>query len=46
MKAIEATDGTDGRMDGWAPPSAVGAHMRKLDPAFDPSRFGHKSLSA
>ena len=44
-KAIEATDGTDGRMDGWAPLSAVGSYMRKLDPAFDPRSFGHKSLS-
>ena len=44
-KAIEATDGTDGRMDGWAPLSAAGSYMRKLDPAFDPRSFGHKSLS-
>ena len=33
-------------MDGWAPLSAVGVYMRKLDPAFDPRSFGHKSLSA
>ena len=45
-KAIEAADGSDGRMDGWAPPSAVGVYMRKLDPTFDPRGFRHKSLSA
>lgn len=45
-KAIEAADGSDGRLDGWAPLSAVGVYMRKLDPAFDPRSFGHKSLSA
>ena len=45
-KAIEAADGSDGRMDGWAPLSAVGVYLRKLDPAFDPRSFGHKSLSA
>lgn len=45
-EAIEATDGADGRMDGWAPLSAVGSYMRTLDPAFDPRSFGHKTLSA
>ena len=45
-EAIEAADGDDGRMDGWAPLSGVGTYMRKLDPAFDPRSFGHKSLSA
>ena len=45
-KAIEATDGHDGRMDGWAPLTAVGIYVRKLDPAFDPRSFGHKNLSA
>ena len=45
-KAVEAADGSDGRMDGWAPLSAVGVYIRKLDPAFDPRSFGHKSLSA
>ena len=44
--AIEAADGHDGRVDGWAPLSAVGSYMRKLDPAFDPRSFGHKNLSA
>lgn len=44
-KAIEATDGTDGRTDGWAPLSAVGAYMRKLDPAFHPHRSRQKNLS-
>ena len=32
-------------MDGWAPLSAVGAYVRKLDPAFAPRSFGHESLS-
>ena len=45
-KAIEAADGSDGRLDGWAPLSAVGVYMRKLDSAFDPRSFGHRSLSA
>ena len=45
-KAIEAADGDDGRVDGWALLSGVGVYMRKLDPAFDPRSFGHKSLSA
>ena len=45
-KAIDAAYGTDGRMDEWAPLSMVGGYMRKLDPAFDPRNFGHKSLSA
>ena len=31
--------------DGWAPLSAVGSYIRKLDPAFDPRSFGHKQLS-
>ena len=44
--AIEAADGDDGRVDGWALLSAVGVYMRKLDPAFDPRSFGHKNLSA
>ncbi len=44
--AIEAADGDDGRVDGWALLSAVGVYMRKLDPAFDPRSFGHRSLSA
>ena len=44
-KAIEAADGQDGQVDGWAALSAVGIYMRKLDPAFDPRSFGHKSLS-
>ena len=44
--AIEAADGDDGRVDGWAPLSAVGSYMRKLDPAFDPRSFGHRNLSA
>lgn len=44
--AIEVADGHDGQVDGWAPLSAVGNYMRKLDPAFDPRSFGHKTLSA
>lgn len=45
-KAIEAADGSDGRMDGWASLSAVGDYIRKPDPAFEPRGLGHKSLSA
>ena len=45
-EAIAAADGDDGRMDGWAPLSGVGTYMRKLDPAFDPRSFGHRTLSA
>ena len=44
--AIEATDGYDGKTDGWATLSAVGSYIRGLDPAFDPRTFGHKTLSA
>ena len=44
--AIEAADGDDGRVDGWASLSAVGSYVRKLDPAFDPRSFGHRNLSA
>ena len=45
-KAIEAADGQDGQVDGWAGLSAVGTYVRKLDPAFDPRSFGYRSLSA
>ena len=44
--AIEVADGHDGHIDGWAPLSAVGNYVRKLDPAFDARSFGHKTLSA
>ena len=44
--AIEVADGHDGHIDGWAPLSAVGNYVRKLDPAFDARTFGHKTLSA
>lgn len=44
-KAIEAADGSDGQMDGWAPLTAIGSHLRKADPSFDPRSFGHKNLS-
>ena len=44
--AIAATDGQDGRMDGWASLPAIGNYVRKLDPAFDARSFGHKTLSA
>ena len=43
--AIEATDGYDGRADGWASLSAVGDYIRGLDSAFDARRSRHKKLS-
>ena len=31
--------------DGWATLAAVGAHVRQLDPAFDPRSYGEKRLA-
>jgi hypothetical protein len=39
-KAVNATAGDDG----WANLSAIGNHIRRSQPAFDPRRFGHAKL--
>lgn len=40
-KAVNATSDDDG----WATLSAIGQHLRRAHPAFDPREFGHAKLS-
>ena len=41
-KAVNATVGDDG----WANLSAIGSHIRRSQPSFDPRAFGHAKLSS